>query len=215
MGIAFFDMDKTLLSASSSTLYVRHLWSRRLISLREVLEVTWVSMQYSLNMLNFPRAMARLSRNIKGGDATATQALCEQWVRDELVGYVAPLALKRLREHQQRGDHVVLLSASTQFIVRPIAEHLGIPYGCTELEVVDGKFTGGIVGEPCYGEGKRIWGERIAADCGVPLSECTFYTDSYSDRPLLDVVGFPVAVNPDAKLARYAARRGWRIERFY
>jgi len=215
MRIAFFDMDKTLLSKSSSALYVRYLWRHRLISLGEMLEVMLVTAQYSLNMLNFPVAMARLSRRVQGGDAAVTKALCDRWAEEELLGYIAPKALERLRAHQARGDHVVLLSASTQFAVEPVARHLGIPFRCTELEVCDGKFTGGVVGEPCYGDGKRIWAERIATEHGVPLSACTFYTDSYTDRPLLDVVGHPVVVNPDRALRRYAQQRGWPIEYFY
>ncbi len=122
-----------------------------------------VSMQYSLNLLDFPKALARLSRHIKGGDAAATRQLCEQWVREDVLQFIAPKALARLRDHEQRGDAVLLLSASTQFAVEPVARHLNIPCRYTELEVVDGKFTGRIVGDPCYGDGKRVWGERIAA----------------------------------------------------
>lgn len=215
MPIAFFDMDKTLLSESSGTLYVKYLWRRRMISTRELIGVMVVSLQYSLNVLNFPNAMARLSNNIKGGDAAATKQLCDHWVEEDVLHYVAPKALDRLREHQRRGDYVMLLSASTQFAVEPVARHLNIPYCCTEMEIVDGKFTGGIVGEPCYGDGKRHWGVRIAAQHGVPLGECAFYTDSFSDHTLLDVVGHPVAVNPDRQLRRHAQRKGWLIEYFY
>lgn len=215
MRIVFFDMDKTLLDASSGTLYVKYLWRRNMISTRELIGVMMISMQYSLNMLNFPKAMASLSRRIRGGDAVATKQLCDRWVEEDVLPHIAPKALARLRDHEQQGDYVVLLSASTQFAVEPVARHLRIPYRCTELEIVNGRFTGGIIGEPCYGEGKRIWGERIAAERGVSLSECTFYTDSYSDRALLDVVGRPVVVNPDRMLRRYALRRGWPIEYFY
>lgn len=215
MTIAFFDMDKTLLSKSSGMLYVKYLWKRRLISLREMMATAWISAQYSVNVLDFPKAMARLSRNIRGGDAAAAKALCDQWVRDDVLRYIAPKALARLREHQASGHAVWLLSASTQFAVAPVAEHLQIPCRFTELEIVDGHLTGNILGVDCYGDGKRVWGERIAAQLGVDLSQCVFYTDSYSDRPLLDVVGRPVAVNPDRALRRYAAKRGWPIEYFY
>jgi len=215
MGIAFFDMDKTLLSKSSGTLYVKYLWRRGMISISEMVGVMVISLQYSLNLLNFPSAMARLSNRVRGGDAVATKLLCDRWAEEDVLQHIAPKALERLRAHQQRGDYVVLISASTQFAVEPVARHLHIPYRCTELEIVNGKFTGRIVGEPCYGDGKRIWGERIAAERGTPLSDCTFYTDSYSDRALLDVVGHPVAVNPDRMLQRYARRRGWPIEYFY
>ncbi len=215
MRIAFFDMDKTLLSVSSGRSYASYLWRRRLISPIEMANVLLISAEYSLGVLDFPRAMARMSRSVRNGDAAATRALCSQWFEEELKRHIAPRAVARLREHQQRGDLVCLLSASTQFAVEPVARHLDIPYRSTELEVVDNRFTGGIVGPPCYAEGKRYWGERIAQQHGVALADCVFYTDSYSDRSFLEVVGRPVAVNPDLRLRRLAGQRGWPIERFY
>lgn len=215
MGIAFFDMDKTLLSVSSGMNYVQYLWRRRRISLRETLLVFLISAEYSLGVLDFPRAMARMSRSVRDGDAAATRALCDQWFADDLRRHIAPRAVARLREHQQHGDVVYLLSASTQFAVEPVARHLGVPYRSTELEVVNNRFTGGIVGPPCYAEGKRYWGEAIAKQHNIPLSECVFYTDSYSDRSFMEVVGRPVAVNPDLRLRRLAQQRGWPIEQFY
>jgi HAD superfamily hydrolase (TIGR01490 family) len=215
MRIAYFDMDKTLLTKSSATLYVKFLLRRRMISFRELLTVMRISAAYSLNRLDFPKAMARMSKIIKGGDATATKTMCDRWVKEELLQYIAPKALARVREHQRQGDSVWLISASTQFVVLPVAEHIGIPARYTEIEIVGGKFTGLIVDEPCYGAGKVTWAERIAIDQGSSLSECVFYTDSYSDRPLLDLVGEPIAVNPDGKLRRYATERGWKIELFY
>lgn len=215
MGIAFFDMDKTLLSVSSGMNYAQYLWRRSRISLREMVNVLLISAEYSLGVLDFPRAMARMSLSVRDGNATETRALCDQWFADELKRYIAPRAVARLREHQQRGDLVYLLSASTQFAVEPVARHLDIPYCSTELEIVNDRFTGGIVGPPCYAEGKRYWGEQIARQHNVPLAECTFYTDSYSDRSFLEVVGKPVAVNPDLRLRWLAQQRGWPIERFY
>ncbi len=215
MGIAFFDMDKTLLSVSSGMNYVQYLWRRRRISLREMINVFLISAEYSLGVLDFPRAMARMSRSVRGGDAAATKALCEQWFVDDLKRHIAPRAVARLREHQQRGDLVYLLSASTQFAVEPVARHLDIPYRSTELEVVNNRFTGGIVGPPCYAGGKRYWGEQIARQHNTPLAACVFYTDSYSDRSFMEAVGRPVAVNPDVRLRRLAQQRGWPIEQFY
>ena len=216
MPIAFFDMDYTLLRKSTSTLYVKYLLRRRMISLRELIDVSFVTAQYALNVLDFPKATARLSRVVRGGDANATQHLCEQFVREDVLQYIAPKALARLREHESKGDHVILLSASTQFVVEPVADHLKIACGFTELAIgADGKFSGAIVGPAAYAEGKRYWGERMAQERGVPLSDCWFYTDSYSDHYLMDVVGHPVAINPDPKLKAYAQQKGWAVEYFY
>ena len=216
MAIAFFDMDYTVLSRSSSLLYVKYLWQRRMLSLRELKDVMLVSAQYSLNILDFTRATVRLSRAVRGGDAAATQALFDQFVPSDVISHIAPKAVQKIREHQAKGDHAVLISASPQFVVKPVADYLGMESRSTELEVgQDGKLTGRVVGDPCYGDGKRKWGEQIAKRRGAPMDACWFYTDSYSDHYLLDVVGHPVAVNPDPKLKTYAQQKRWPIEYFY
>ncbi len=215
MGIAFFDMDKTLLSASSGVLYVRYLLGQRKINLAEIVSVAVISTQYSLNFLNYPKAIARMSRVIRGGNASATKALCDQWFDECLINYIAPKAVERIHQHQQRGDLVYLLSASTQFSVEPVARHLNVPYCCTQLEIINNRFTGNVVEMHCYADGKRYWGERLAQQRHIPLQDCIFYSDSISDRALMEVVGHPVAVNPDRKLAALALDRGWPVEEFY
>jgi phosphoserine phosphatase len=72
-----------------------------------------------------------------------------------------------------------------------------------------------VVDPPCYGEGKITWAQRYAGEYHAALSDAYFYTDSYSDRPLLDLVGHPIVVNPDARLKKLAQKRGWPIEKFY
>jgi putative phosphoserine phosphatase / 1-acylglycerol-3-phosphate O-acyltransferase len=215
LAIAFFDMDKTLLSKSSGVLYVRYLLGQRKINPAEIVSVFVISTQYSLNLLNYPKAIARMSRIIRGGNASATKALCDQWFQESLIRYIAPKAVDRLRQHEQRGDLVYLLSASTQFAVGPVARYLNIPYGCTELEIANNRFTGNVVGMHCYAEGKRYWGEQIAQRHNLSLHDCTFYSDSISDRALMEVVGHPVAINPDSKLADLARSKSWPIEAFY
>lgn len=215
MGIAFFDMDKTLLDASSGILFVKYLWGHRAVTVAEMATVCVISLQYSLNWLDFPKAMAKMSSKVRGGNADGLKALCDRWFGEELAAHIAPAAVARVREHERAGEEVVVLSASTQFAVRPVAEKVGVAWRCTELAVEGGLLTGGVVGEPCYGDGKRIWASRYAAERGVSLQDCAFYTDSASDMPLMEVVGRPVAVNPDAKLRAAARKRGWPIVKFY
>jgi phosphoserine phosphatase len=78
----------------------------------------------------------------------------------------------------------------------------------------DGAFTGRLVEPLCYGVGKLARARELAARVGFDLDEATFYSDSYTDLPLLEAVRTPVAVNPDPRLARLARRRGWRVERW-
>jgi phosphoserine phosphatase len=83
-------------------------------------------------------------------------------------------AVARLRQHEQQGDTVVLLSAATQFGVAPVARYLNVAFRCTELEVANGRLTGRTLGEVCYGPGKRRWAARIAQTWGVRLDQSTF-----------------------------------------
>ncbi|MER3400447.1 MAG: HAD-IB family hydrolase [Thermoflexus sp.] len=213
---AFFDVDHTVLSVSSGQQWVRYL--RR--SGRMTWPVWWtfigLALRYYLGLLEFPRANARLTAMIAGADAEAFREETRRWFEEWVRPYIAPGAVRRIAWHREQGHRLALVSAATEYVVRPLAEALDIPdHLCTRLEVVDGRLTGRVVEPPCYGPGKVYWVERYAAETGVDLARSYFYSDSYTDLPLLLRVGHPVAVNPDPRLRRLARRRGWPIERFY
>ena len=110
---------------------------------------------------------------------------------------------------------VAIISGATKFVVRPIAEHLGVRHFLyTRLEVEDGRFTGRVIEPICFEEGKIYWIQQLIEQQGIDLAKSWFYTDSITDRPLLDVVGHPVAVNPDPLLYREALRRRWPVRIF-
>jgi HAD superfamily hydrolase (TIGR01490 family) len=142
---------------------------------------------------------------------------CDRWFVEDVVPHIAAAGERRVAEHKARGHVVALVSASTQYVVEPMAAYLGIEgqFVCTHLESEDGRLTGDVVPPICYGAGKVVWAERFATEYNVDLGSSYFYTDSISDLPLLERVGHPVAVNPDPRLRRLAAQRGWKIERFY
>jgi putative phosphoserine phosphatase/1-acylglycerol-3-phosphate O-acyltransferase len=109
----------------------------------------------------------------------------------------------------------VLLTSATRYLAGPLAADLGIDHMLvTQLTVENGRFTGEAVRPVCYGEGKTYWAERFAAAHGIDLARSYFYTDSITDLPVLERVGEPRIVNPDPRLGRLAARRGWPIFRF-
>jgi len=118
-----------------------------------------------------------------------------------------------VREHVENGNHVAIATSAVRQIAQPLAEHLSITnLVCSELEQRDGRLTGEFCAPLCYAEGKRQRARALATSLGTELRRATFYTDSITDAPLLEAVGTPVAVNPDARLRRLARRRGWRIE---
>jgi putative phosphoserine phosphatase/1-acylglycerol-3-phosphate O-acyltransferase len=108
----------------------------------------------------------------------------------------------------------VILTGATRYLAEPVAADLGIEHVLvTQLVVRDGRFTGEVIRPVCYGAGKTYWAERFAAGREIDLGRSYFYTDSITDLPVLERVGEPRIVNPDPRLGRVAARRGWPVLR--
>jgi HAD superfamily hydrolase (TIGR01490 family) len=105
------------------------------------------------------------------------------------------------------------VSASPIELVSRIATALGLEGAVTTRSELDddGRYTGQLTGEFCYGAGKVIEIEKLAAERGYDLERCAAYSDSISDLPMMERVGNAVAVNPDRELRELARERGWRI----
>ena len=124
-------------------------------------------------------------------------------------------ALELVQAHQAAGDAVVIVTATNEFVTRPIADAFGV----AELIAIDlakdaqGEFTGEIAGTPSFREGKVVRVESWLAqgNLGWQDVETTFYSDSMNDLPLLEKVTHPVATNPDERLRKLAIERKWRI----
>jgi hypothetical protein len=124
-------------------------------------------------------------------------------------------ALDLVRGHQQAGDAVVIVTATNEFVTRPIAKAFGVEE-LIAIELVrdaQGEYTGDILGTPSFREGKvtRVQAWLAARNLGWQDVETTFYSDSMNDLPLLDRATHPVATNPDERLRQLATERGWRI----
>jgi hypothetical protein len=117
-----------------------------------------------------------------------------------------------VRAHRALGHRTVLITGALDFVVEPLRP-LFDEVVCASLGVDDdGRFTGRLENRPPTGEARALVLARYAAENGLDLGESVAYADSTSDLPLLECVGFPVAVNPEARLATVARRRGWHVE---
>ena len=213
--LAFFDMDDTLLDTSSSMLYVKHLRRTGKIGRRGLMRAGWWALLYKASLINMAKAMPKMLAYAQGTSVSETLQESREWFAATVVSHISLRATKLIRWHQAQGHHPVVISASTQFAVQPVAEYLQLDFLCTWLEVKNDRLTGGIVEPACYGQGKIFWAERYAARHATCLSDAYFYSDSLSDLPLLERVGHPIAVNPDPRLKRVARRRDWPIEKFH
>ncbi|ATB27107.1 HAD family hydrolase [Melittangium boletus] len=213
MGIAFFDLDKTLLAVNSASLWVRDEFARGHITRLQALGASaWIA-RYHLGFVPMKEALLRAISFLQGTSEALLRERTTRFYETRVRSQFRPGALRALEEHRSAGDRLVLLTSSSGYMSELVARDLRLAEVlCNRFEVdAQGLHTGRPLGEVCFGEGKRVHAEACASRAGVALADCSFYTDSYSDLPVMEVVGNPVAVHPDRRLRREAARRGWRV----
>jgi len=211
---AFFDVDGTLIARNSAPLYMKHLRETGQARRRDIARTFYYVGRYKLGLLDIERAIAVSVTWIRGRDEAAVRADCDAWYATTVRGYLYPAMAATVEAHRRAGHVLVLLTSATRYLAGPLAADLGIEHLLvTQLLVEAGRFTGEVVRPVCYGEGKTYWAERFAAEHDVDLGQSYFYTDSITDLPLLERVGEPRVVNPDPRLGRVAARRGWPVAR--
>ncbi len=214
--LALFDMDRTLLTANSASLWLRFEHQEGRLSRLDVLRgLVWL-LQYKLGRMDMGAVTERALALSAGHDARLLEERIERWHRQMVRPTISRKAVGRLEAHRRAGHDLAILTASTQFGASLVARELGVEHlVCTRLEVgADGLLTGRVEGNMCYGEGKLKMALSFADERRASLEEAWFYSDSYTDLPLLEVVGNPVAVNPDPRLSRHAKTAGWPIVRF-
>lgn len=159
--------------------------------------------------IRFATEAVRLQGPAKAAEAHA------RFMREVVQPNLRPEALALVHKHQAAGDQVVIVTATNEFVTRPIATAFGVDeLIAVELERgADGWITGGIRGTPSFREGKVSRVEQWLAAHGLDWSraDITFYSDSANDLPLLERVDRPIATNPDPRLRAVAQERGWRI----
>ena len=212
---AFFDVDKTILAENSGTLFFRALHDRGEVSWQTLLSNMVSYAQYKLNLLDLDHWTKRTMRQFEGQSERSLMRESHRWFRDYVRDTVYPEAEELVRKHASLGHVVALVSGATKFVIRPLAEHLGVRHVMhTHLEVEDGRFTGRVLDPICFGEGKIYWLQQLIEREGLDLARSYFYTDSITDLPLLELVGHPQVVNPDLLLYREARRRHWPVRIF-
>ncbi len=212
MSIAFFDLDLTLISVNSATLWVQRELREGSLSRWQVAKAAaWLGayrLGFSAMEPVIRDAVASLAGVEEAVIARRTLAFWEQEVRQT----ERPGAREVLAAHRAKGESLVLLTGSSRYLAALAAAHFGLDgYLANGFEVAEGRFTGRAEEPLCYGPGKVDHAQAWAETRGVPLADCAFYTDSFSDLAALERVGRPVAVHPDPRLLRVARQRSWPV----
>lgn len=217
MRLALFDLDHTLLPLDSD-----YAWGQFTVDIgwRDAETHTRANdafyEQYKAGTLDIQAYIRFSVAPLAEHGVAASDAAHRRFMDEIILPAMKPQAVELVRRHQAAGDQVLVVTATNEFVTRPIAAAFGVP----ELIAIDlerdaaGNPTGAIRGVPSFRDGKVARVEQWLAARGLDWSRVehsTFYSDSINDLPLLERVDEPVATNPDARLTAIAAERGWRI----
>lgn len=213
---AFFDVDNTLIQGSSLILLAYEMFKRKMLTLSEIFPYLVAQVRYRVFGSELPDAIAQGREKalsfVKDNSVAELKELCADIVDNHLIGRTYSGTRELAAMHLAAGEQVWLVSATPVQVGQRLAERLGFTGALgTVAEEEDGKFTGRLVGDILHGPGKAHAVAALAAVQGFDLAQCTAYSDSANDIPLLSMVGTPVAINPDSTLRKHAAKQGWLI----
>ena len=220
MKLALFDLDHTLIPIDSD-----HSWGvfTTEIGWTDAQEFTQRNdefyAQYQAGTLDIHAYIRFSTAAVRRQGALNSEAAHADYMRSIVQPAIKPQAQALVSQHQQAGDEVIIVTATNEFVTRPIAQAFGVPELIAvelELDVAPGGtgwITGEIKGVPSFREGKitRVAQWLAKRQLGWADVETTFYTDSINDLSLMEQVTHPIATNPDARLRAIAVERGWRI----
>jgi len=214
---AFFDLDKTILAKSSTLALTKEFYKDGMIKRADALRAAYGQLVYTISGADdnqMEEAAAFMSELVKGWQISRVHEI----VAEALDNIVEPIIYEEAEElfriHHEAGRKVVIVSSSGTEVVEPIGQRLGadIVIG-TQMAVEDGAYTGEILFY-AYAENKATAMADLAQEQGFDLDRCFAYSDSHTDLPMLEMVGYPVATNPDAELRDIATERNWPQVRF-
>lgn len=211
--LTIFDLDNTLIGGDSD-----HLWGEFLISEGIVDAIEHKAkndafyLDYQQGNLDIFAYQRFVLKPLTAFSMSELNVMHQRFMNEYIEPIMLTKAVQLIRQHRQQGDKLLIITATNEFITRPIAQRLGIDELIgTQPEIKDNRLTGEIEGLPSFKEGKILRLKSWLKEQPQDLVLNHFYSDSHNDLPLLKRVPQPVAVDPDDKLREYAEVNGWPI----
>ncbi len=214
MALALFDLDNTLLDGDSD-----YLWGRFLVE-QGVVDAEYYEREnqrfyqdYHNGCLDIHAFLRFALEPLTRHDPITLETLHHRYMAEKVLPIVPLASRQLLARHRAAGDILLIITATNRFVTAPIAAALGVDHllATDPQQHPDGRYTGEVLGIPCFREGKVTRLQQWLATHQQTLRDSWFYSDSHNDLPLLEAVANPVAVNPDPLLAATAQQRGWPI----
>ncbi len=213
MSLAIFDLDNTLIADDSD-----YLWGQYLVDQGVVDKDSYESANikfyndYKQGNLDIIEFLNFSLQPLANNDPVKLYQWRAQFVRDIITPILLKPAQELIAKHKDRGDTLLVITATNRFVTEPIVNLYGIEHLlATTPEFQNGKFTGRFNGIPCFQEGKVRLLEEWLKSSTENMHGSWFYSDSHNDLPLLKLVDNPVAVDPDEKLTEFARASNWPI----
>jgi len=216
--VAFFDLDKTVIARASVVAFGVPFYRQGLISRRTILRGLYGQLVYlyvGADEAKIARMRASMLELTKGWDQARVQEIVEEALEQIVEPIIYAEALDLINQHHAEGRQVVIVSASPEEIVRPLARYLGADRAIASQARLDdeGRYTGEMEFD-AFGPAKASAMRRLADELDIDMGASYAYSDSATDIPMLEMVGHPVAVNPDRELLRTAQEREWEVRHF-
>lgn len=212
--IHIFDIDNTILKRTSAWYFLREALREGIIRFSQIRYLPVALIKYKLGRPDMD-FIEEAVKHIAGIEKNAIEHTAEICFERCLKPNIYTGAIKMIKDAIGRGERVIFASSSLYSIIQPLEHFLNIEYSiATALEFDGGKTTGKVIGDSFFGIKKKTAVELWLNKNGLNPCDACFYSDSYTDLPLLEFCGKPVAVNPDRVLTQKAKKNGWEIIRF-
>lgn len=218
MRLAIFDLDNTLIAGDSD-----HAWGEFMVN-QGMVDAELYKQANDQFYADYEQGTLDLNAYLEFSLEPLTRYSLDELAtlhQTFMQTVIEPMRLAKadalLQKHRQQGDYLLIITSTSAFITAPIGKALGVDHLlATDPEIVDDRYTGKIVGSPCFQAGKITRLQQWLEDApqygfNGDLSDAYFYSDSINDLPLLEAVANPVAVDPDEALTQQAQQRGWPI----
>lgn len=213
MALALFDLDNTLLAGDSDYLWGRFLVEQKLVDELEYDKENKRFLElYQQGNLDIYEFIEFAFKPLAANNLDTLNTLHKQFMLEKILPIITEKSRALVEKHKSAGDTLIIITATNSFVTGPIAKEFGIEHLiATEPEMLDDRYTGKVVGTPCFKEGKITRLKEWLLANNIASEDCIFYSDSNNDLPLLKQVKKPVAVDPDEKLEAYAKENNWPI----
>ncbi len=213
--IAFFDLDRTISNAISGNALAFKAVGKGYMKAADIATALWYYFVYLAGLGDAAKIMDKMVSWVKGLSVEILNDLCSEATRDIVIPSIHTEVADELRMHKSNNAGTVILSSTLEPVCRGVADHLKMDdIICSRLEVKDGHLTGKPLGKLCYGEEKLRCLNEYCEKINSTPAQSWYYADAFVDLPALKLVGHPVCINPERKLAKIAGKEGWEIRRW-